>query len=92
MSRPAAHLTPVSEPAGPVICQKAPPIGLAGPWSGFSQEKSKSLTRRQSSPPARVSLRGWAGGLLSMQKVWLGVQPTLPAKSVTQWPTCAGRR
>ena len=30
-------------------------------------------------------MRGWAGALLSTATVWSGVQPTLPAKSVTQW-------
>ena len=71
-SRPAANLTPVSKPAGPVIRQEAPPIGLAGPWSGFAQERSKSSTRRQPSPPASARLRGWAGGLLSIRTVCCG--------------------
>src|ERR1044072_7774432 len=50
---------------------------------------SKSLTRRHASPPARVKLRGCAGGLLSMWKTRPPVQPELPEKSVTQcWMLC----
>ena len=65
-----------------------PPEGAAdragGPWSGLLQERSKSLTRRQPSPPASASGAGMApAALLSIRIVRCGRQPTLPAKSVS---------
>ncbi len=77
---------------GPVAATRRRAIGLAGPWSGFSQPRSKSSTRRQPSPPARARLRGCAGGLLSIRRVRAGVQLTLPAKSVAQSVRRGGRR
>ena len=90
MFRPGANRTPVSKPAGPVIRQKAPEIGLAGPWSGFDQARSKSSARRHPSPPASAAGCGRAGGLLSIRTVVGATQPTLPAKSVAQCPSAWG--
>ena len=80
---PARSWTPVSKPAGPVIRQEAPAIGLATPWSGFSQARSKSLTRCQPSPPASASDAGGPAGCCRSGPCAGGRQPTLPAKSVS---------
>src|SRR4029077_20972925 len=68
----------------------APAIGLAGPWPGFSQLRSKLFALRQPSPPAKAVERGCAGALLSIRIACAGLQLPFSAKSTAQDRTSCG--